>query len=247
MRLNSKPVLVLISANAEWIAVKAFLKPREVFNSPYGEFFVHSYTKPNNPQEVIFFQGGWGKISAAGSTQFVIDQFEPILLFNLGTCGGIAGRIGRSQIVLVDKTIVYDLIELMDDNEAVQSFYVTEMDLSFLREPYPCEVERQTMLSADRDLLAEDIPFLVQKYQARVCDWESAAIAFVAKKNNMPLVILRGVSDLVSPSGGEAYGNPALFHQSTQVIMETLLETFEDWLACVDFSAIELSMADKTL
>lgn len=92
MRLNSQPILVLISANDEWGAVKEILQPGEVLNSLYGEFFIQPYPKLNHPQEVIFFQGGWGKIAAASSTQFGIDRFRPILLFNLGTCGGIAGR-----------------------------------------------------------------------------------------------------------------------------------------------------------
>ena len=242
MSLTSKAVLVLISADAEWAAVKQILQPREISRSPFGEFF---YQTPgsNYPQEVIFFQGGWGKIAAASSTQFGIDRFRPILLLNLGTCGGIAGRIERGQIVLVEKTIVYDLIEQMDNNEDVQIYYASDLDLSFLLEPYPCAVKRQIMLSADRDLLAEDIPFLVQKYNATVCDWESAAIAFVAKRNAVPLVILRGVSDLVSPSGGEAYGNLALFHQSTTSIMKNLLEKFEGWLACVDHLILESKWA----
>ena len=239
MRLHSKAVLVLISAEAEWEAIKQILKPQKVCHSPFGEYFICQPPESNYPQEVILFQGGWGKISAAASTQYGIDHFRPTLLFNLGTCGGIAGRIERGQIVLVEKTIVYDLIEQMDNNEDVQGYYVSELDLSFLLEPYPWGVKRQAMLSADRDLLAEDIPFLVQKYDATVCDWESAAIAFVAKRNGMPLVILRGVSDLVSPLGGEAYGNLALFHQSTASIMKNLLENLGDWLECVDFSVLE--------
>lgn len=247
MRLNSLPILVLISADAEWRAVKEILQPKEVLNSPYGEFFIQPYPRLNYPQGVIFFQGGWGKICAAGSAQYGIDRFQPILLFNLGTCGGIAGRIKRGQIVLVEKTIVYDLIEMMEPSDAVDRFYTSELDLSFLIEPYPCEVIKQTMLSADRDIQVEEIPWLVEKYGAAVCDWESGAIAFVAKKNHLPLVILRGVSDLVSPSGGEAYGNLALFHHSTYLVMKNLLENVEGWLGCVDFTAIASKSQVRTV
>ncbi|MCX8063052.1 MAG: 5'-methylthioadenosine/S-adenosylhomocysteine nucleosidase [Anaerolineales bacterium] len=247
MNINSKPILVLISADAEWNAVKEIIRPGETHTSPYGEFFVQTRTKPNHPQELIFFQGGWGKISAAGSTQYGVDRFFPSVLFNLGTCGGIAGRIERGQIVLVESTVVYDLIEMMEASEEVHNFYTTDLDLSFFAEPYPFDVKRQTMFSADRDILAEDIPFLVKKYGATVCDWESAAIAFVAKRNSVPLVILRGVSDLVSQEGGEAYGNLALFHQSTYSIMENLVDNFEYWLDCVDFTVIESLLTSKTL
>ncbi|PWH15511.1 MAG: hypothetical protein DDG59_11385 [Anaerolineae bacterium] len=231
-------VVVLISADAEWAAVKKLLCPSELYGSPFGEYFYPGLSRSNHPQGLIFFQGGWGKISAASSTQYVIDRFQPSLLFNLGTCGGIEGRIERGQIVLADKTLVYDLFEMMQPSEDIQDYYTTELDLSFLREPYPCEVTRHTICSADRDLLAEDIPRLVDNYGASVCDWESAAIAFVAKRNHIPLVILRGVSDLVGLSGGEAYGNVAYFHQATEEIMAKLLENFENWLERVDMSKI---------
>lgn len=234
----ANPILVLISADAEWRAVKQILKPKEISNSPYGEFFIQSLARANHPQELIFFQGGWGKISASGSTQYSIDHFRPSILFNFGTCGGIAGRIERGQIVLVERTVVYDLVELMDSSEDVLNFYTTDLDLSFLVEPYPGNVTRQTMFSADRDLLTQDIPLMIERYDALVCDWESAAIAFVAKRNGVPLVILRGVSDLVSPYGGEAYGNLDFFHQSTASIMYQLLENLEAWLGCIDYQKI---------
>ena len=228
-----KTVVVLISADAEWAAVKKLLSPSCLHRSPFGEFFL-CHSPSNYPQELIYFQGGWGKICAASSTQYVIDRFNPNILFNLDTCGGIEGRIERGKIVLAERTLVYDLVEMMQPGEDIQGFYTTELDLSFLREPYPFEVTKQTICSADRDLLADDIPNLVQQYAATVCDWESAAIAFVAKRNQIPLVILRGVSDLVSLRGGEAYGNVTFFHQSTLAIMTKLLENFEGWLECIE-------------
>lgn len=237
MPTQIKTVVVLISADAEWAAVKELLNPGCLHRSPFGEFFLW-HPPSNYPQELIYFQGGWGKICAASSTQYVIDRFNPSLLFNLGTCGGIEGRIEQGKIVLAERTLLYDLIEMMQPGDDVQSFYTTELDLSFLREPYPFEVTKQTICSADRDILTEDIPNLIQQYEATVCDWESAAIAFVAKRNQIPLVILRGVSDLVSPRGGEAYGNVAFFHRSTFAIMARLLENFGEWLECIDTAKI---------
>ncbi|RPI83169.1 MAG: hypothetical protein EHM41_16570 [Chloroflexi bacterium] len=45
-----------------------------------------------------------GKISAAASTQYIIDRWNPDLLINLGTCGGFEGCIERGAVVLVEKT-----------------------------------------------------------------------------------------------------------------------------------------------
>lgn len=39
------------------------------------------------------------------------------MVFNFGTCGGIAGRIDKESILLVDKTVIHDIYEKMYDAE----------------------------------------------------------------------------------------------------------------------------------
>src|SRR5579883_1061159 len=88
---QSLPYAVLISANAEWRAVTPLFRGATLQHSPYGDYFFTTI----NQQRVLFFQGGWGKVAAAGSTQYVVDHFHPARLVNLGTCGGVEGRIHR--------------------------------------------------------------------------------------------------------------------------------------------------------
>ncbi|HRQ24470.1 MAG TPA: hypothetical protein PLF42_13670, partial [Anaerolineales bacterium] len=61
-------------------------------------------------------------------------------------------------------------------------------------------------------------------------DWESGALAWVANKNNARLLILRGVSDLVSEQAGEAYDNLAMFEARAKEVMEKLFIQLPDWL-----------------
>jgi len=42
--------------------------------------------------------------------------------------------------------------------------------------------------------------------------------------------VLRGVSDLVGASGGEAYGRPEVFQNGTAVVMKKLLADLPLWL-----------------
>ena len=178
----------------------------------------------------LFFQGGWGKIAAAASTQFVIDRWKPKLLINLGTCGGFDGQIERGEILLVEKTIVYDIIEQMGDAQQAIEHYTTEIDLSWLGEPFPLAVRRSLLVSGDRDLLSKDVPDLAARYGAVAGDWESAAIAWTAARNQTPVLILRGVTDLVSEGGGEAYGDYGLFVEKTREVMNLLVEGFGVWM-----------------
>ncbi len=222
---HTAAVVVLISADAEWQAAREFYPDAEIYRSPFGEWFNQDFGR-----QVTLFQGGWGKISAAASTQYVIDHWHPELLVNLGTCGGFEGDVERGTIILVERTAIYDIFEQMDDDLPFLAFYQTDIDLSWLKEPYPRRVHKTRMVSGDRDLVAEEISLLKERYSAVAGDWESGAIAWVAARNSKRLLILRGVSDLVSSAGGEAYGDFELFKRAARQIMGELLNSLPDWL-----------------
>jgi adenosylhomocysteine nucleosidase len=213
-------IVVLVSANAEWRPTKEALKPATISRSPYGEYFTHLIAG----EPVLFFHGGRGKIAAAGSTQYVVSRWQPDLLINLGTCGGIEGRIERGEVLLVTRTVTYDIKEAMGDSADAIRAYSTDIDLSWIDNAIPVKARRSLLVSADRDLVPSETADLVRNYGAIAADWESSAIAHVAKLHSVRLLILRGVSDLVGPRGGEALGNLQLFQTQAAVIMRSLLQ-----------------------
>ncbi len=218
--------MVLVSANTEWRAVRAYYPSLSPQETPYGEWLettVHA-------RQLIVMQGGWGKIAAAGSAQYAIDRWHPARLANLGTCGGLAGAIRRGEIVLATETVVYDIIEQMTDPQSALAHYSTRLDLSWLPQPYPHPVRACRLFSADRDILAGDVRRLRDELCAAACDWESGAIAWVAARNHVPCLILRGVTDLVDEEAGEAYGNVGLFHDEAKKVMTLLLDQLPDWI-----------------
>jgi len=222
--------VVLISANSEWRAVKSLLPQAIPERTIFGECF--DVELGGTP--VTFFQGGWGKVSAAASAQYVIDHLQPDLLVNLGTCGGFQGRIEQGIIILVEKTIIYDIIEQMTDPEEAIRFYSATLDLSWLPRLTPSPVLRGQLVSADRDIIRDDIPMLIDKYDAVAADWESGAIAWVAQRNHQKLLILRGVSDLVGDEGDEVYGEYELFSSRAKEILRRLIEVLPKWLNAIE-------------
>lgn len=224
--------VVLISANAEWQVVRKYFPGCTINISPYGEWFSIRYdTLKELMSPVIFIHGGWGKVAAAGSMQFVIDQWHPQMVINLGTCGGFEGQIKRGEVILAEKTVIYDIFEQMGDPDEHIRHYITEIDTSWITQPLPIPVRRSLLVSGDRDLFISDIPVLKAKYGAIAGDWESGAIAWVSNKNNTQCLILRGVTDLVGGGGGEAYdGNVSLYYENTELIMKLLLDSLPGWL-----------------
>lgn len=224
--------VVIISADAEWeVVCRAFSRANRQ-PSPFGGWFTAKLAIRQQTEPVLFFQGGWGKIAAAASAQYVIDRWSPDLLVNLGTCGGFAGHIQTGDIILVERTVVYDIIEQMGDFDQHIAHYTTQLDLSWLDRPYPQPVRQTVLVSGDRDLLPEDIPGLNARYAAVAGDWESGAIAWVAARNHTRCLILRGVSDVVHSHGGEAYnGNIQVFVNGARQVMGRLLHALPAWLA----------------
>jgi adenosylhomocysteine nucleosidase len=217
---------VLVSANMEWKSVKKNYPNEKFQSSPWGEFFFKDIAK----QRILFFHEGWGKVAAAGATQYVIDQFNPTILINLGTCGGFEGEIQRLEVVLADQTIIYDILEAMGDSKEAIADYATQIDLTWLGDSLPVKVKKTTLVSADKDLRTEEIEKLKKDYNAIAGDWESGAIAYTAAKNKRKLLILRGVSDLVSTTQSEAHGNMNLFEERAHLVMTKLLKDLPRWV-----------------
>jgi adenosylhomocysteine nucleosidase len=225
-------VVVIISANTEWRVLQEIMTGIEMRESPIGQWFEHELDKGGVLKTIIFFHGGWGKISAAASAQYVIDRWSPSLIVNLGTCGGFEGLIEKGAIILVDRTVVYDIIEQMGDSEGAIRHYTTELDLSWLGSECPHPVHRDLLVSGDRDLLVDEVPKLAEMYGARAGDWESGAIAWVCARNGTRCLILRGVTDHVGAGGGEAYDdNFEVYVQGTREVLGKLVSQLPDWIA----------------
>jgi adenosylhomocysteine nucleosidase len=226
-KIDNRPVvLVIISANSEWRVVCEAFADCSIETGPYGAWFATDL----NGLPVIFLHGGWGKIAAAASAQYAVQRWQPALVVNLGTCGGFAGCVERGTVILATETLVYDIIEQMADAQAAIDHYTTRLDLSWLQQPYPMKVLPARLVSADRDIVPAEVPWLREKFDAVAADWESGAIAWVCQHNSVRCLILRGVSDLVAESGGEAYGSLEIFHNGARQVMQPLITSLPAWL-----------------
>jgi adenosylhomocysteine nucleosidase len=223
-------IVVIVSADTEWKVLLPLVPGAQVASTPFGDWFIRETGTAGSPRPVVFLHGGWGKIAAAGSAQYAIDRWKPELIVNLGTCGGFRGLTSKGDIVLVDKTVVYDIVEQMGDSAEAIAAYATDIDVAWAGQDLPPRVRRGPLVSADRDLLASEVLGLHEKYGAVAGDWESGAIAWVARRNAVPVVILRGVSDLVGAEGGEAYANLSVFEAGARVVMKRLVDDLPAWL-----------------
>jgi adenosylhomocysteine nucleosidase len=231
MTLEKHLIVVLISADEEWRAVKEIKNPTEPLrSSPFGEWFPYNFDVQGRQLAVVFLQTGCGKIPAAAATQYVLNKWNPQLMINLGTCGGFEGKVERGDILLITKTVVYDIYERSGGHDEQVAKYTTDLDLSWLEKPYPQNALPATMATADQDLDPDSIPNLYEKYGAVAADWESGAIAYVAyEKNKTRCLIVRGVSDVVDPDGGKPSSEIDII-EGTKIVMRKLLDSLPEWI-----------------
>ena len=216
----SPPVAVVISARAEWNAVIAQTPGVAIAHSPYGDWFVR--------RSAVWFHGGYGKVAAAGSTQYVIDRWRPRLVVNLGTCGAFGGGLAVGDVVLARKTVIYDIVEQMGDPDEAIADYATELDVGRWPQRMHGRVHDELMLSGDRDLVPAELAHLRDHFHGVVGDWESGAIAWVATRNHTPVIVVRGVTDLVGDQGSVTYGSTQTWEQRAAQIMAQMIALFDE-------------------
>jgi nucleoside phosphorylase len=135
------------------------------------------------------------------------------------------------MVILVTRTIIYDIHVEIGDPRSEIDHYIVDIEPAPPRDSLPDGVCTGAILTGDRDIIAADVPKLVEEYGALGADWESGAVAYVCKRNNTRCMIVRGVSDLVGPEGGEAYGDGnTLYEESTLHIIQKLDRQLPIWL-----------------
>jgi adenosylhomocysteine nucleosidase len=227
--MNEGPIgaAVIFSARAEWLAAREFFTGLTLSTSPLGEFFRTRLAG----RDCVLFHGGWGKVAAAASAQYIIDRWQPQAVINLGTCGGFEGSVNKGEVLLVNETLIYDIHERMGDAQDALDAYNTHIDLSYLQQPYPQQVRVGRLISADQDIDPALVSTLISRHATVAADWESGAIAWTAARNDTRVLILRAVSDLVSPAGGDLY-HQGDFTESTREVLLPVLKALPDWISC---------------
>jgi adenosylhomocysteine nucleosidase len=214
-----KLIPVLVSATGEWDAIVSILQPSSLQQSlPGAHFQTELAGRP-----CLFFHSGWGKIATAASTQYVIDHYHPELILNIGTCGGFSGFSEVGEILLVQETLIYDIVERMDNPVAALNHYRTKNDISWITDLLPAGTRKARIISADQDIDYASFDLLTTTHQADAADWETGAFAWVAALSHIPWLALRGVSDVVTPQGSETDNGVDLWRSRLDQLMRKIL------------------------
>ena len=147
---------------------------------------------------------------------------------------------------MVRSPIIYNIYYQMYPRIDHIAHNTTYLDLSWLGDDHPMPVLREKFLSGNHDLIMEEIPALKENYEAIAGDWEPGAISYIAVKNKTSLLFLRGVSDLISETAGEAYEDSGIIEDNAYSILQSMISTLPACLTkCRIPSARKLHLQDQ--
>ena len=159
---------------------------------------------------IVLAKCGVGKVNAALTVQIMIDHFAVDRIVNTGVAGAIDEELYIGDVVIAEDTLHHDMNAQVlgykqgEIPQSTSSVFRTDVEISEILRTAANMLGASEVVSGrivSGDIFVSDPEtkeFISEKFDAKCCDMESAAIAQVCVANNMPFGIIRTISDTAS-------------------------------------------------
>ncbi len=153
---------------------------------------------------------GVGKVNAAGATAALIYGKGVEAIINFGLSGAVSG-LRKGDIAVGEKTVEhdFDLTPLgYKVGEKPSQTYIYNADKRLFDAVLSSADGAKVCTLATGDMFvssADGKKFIIENFGAGCCDMESAAIASVCFKSNIPFIAFRSISDDADDTAPESY------------------------------------------
>ncbi len=181
---------------------KEIIKYKEILNLRKTDDKAGIYVGKYQNKNIILCLAGVGKVNAAILTQYLIDNYKPDYIINSGCSGSLDKNCNILDTILVNYATYHDfkptriMEEYVPDNGKIKvDEYLFNLVKNILEEnklPYKIGGIASGDCFVTNDIERNRI------YNETGCitvDMESASIAHTARKNNIPFIIIRSISD----------------------------------------------------
>lgn len=205
------------------------------------------FAEINNYAGMHFFSGtfedlfvcvvkcGVGKVNAAMCAQALIDRYNCDVLINTGIAGAIDDDLKVGDVIISMEAVEHDF------NATGVGYPQGEIPgqdvCRYMANPLLGNIMKYTCRSvldkgsayfgtiASGDIFVSEAKtkkFIHDKFNAKCCEMEGAAIAHVAYKNGIPFQIVRAISDSASDDAAELYDN---FEEYAAKISKSIIQS----------------------
>ena len=186
--------------------------------------------------KVVLVEAGVGKVNAARTTQILIDNFEVDAIINVGSAAASNEKLNIGDIVIANKLVQHDFdITAFGHPKGyisnVGQYLESDKELVINIEKAIKKIDNnkfKTIIGtiASGDIFCTEINMkdkIKSTFNADAIEMEGAAIAQVCKLDNIPFIVIRGISD--SPNGNNKVTFEEYLEQASQRCAE-LIEIF---------------------
>ncbi len=206
-------------------AGKCFLQEKK------GNFLVFGYKI--HGKKVYLVRSGIGEIFASAATQMLISEYGVELILNFGVCGSLIKSVGVLDTVIVSGVVHYDF-DLTGIDDVAVGQYPNEPSPIIKTDENLVEICKSVMNSSELVICASADKFvsdnnvkarLYADFGAKVCDMECAGVLLTAKAYNVPVAIIKAVSD--GEGGAEEFER--LVHEASVQYISALQEIIKEF------------------
>ena len=187
--------------------------------------------------EVIAVVCGIGKVNAAVCTQILVSEFNVDKVINVGVAGGIGKDIYPGDVVIATNLVEHDMdttafgdphgqVPRMDTFDFKCDSSLIESANSACKKVGGFNTFTGRIVSGDVFVAdVEKIKWLEKEFNALSCEMEGASIAHVCYLNNIPVVVIRSISDNANNGADMDFEKftPIAVKNSTSILKEMLL------------------------
>lgn len=238
MEVSSMKIVIAAAMQEELAPFRAHYLHKSYFKR--GKTVIETVLSEKNVT-IFLVETGIGKVNAAATTSLLCETIQPTIIINTGTAGGFSEEVTIGDVVLathssysdVDATgfgYRYGQVPQMPEN-----YFLTPKWRTYfygLSEPVNYRLRQGLVVTADSFMDNQQLIERTKKYfpEALASDMESTAILQVATFYQIPVLNIRGISDMVGQKAVTSFHqnvNLAALHAFEQVkrVIEALVAT----------------------
>ncbi|GAB4437364.1 MAG: hypothetical protein OHK0040_08700 [bacterium] len=138
---------------------------------------------------LIFAVSGLGKVRAAACCQHIIDSYQPEIMINVGSAGGVCPKVKPKDVFFVAAAVEYDFKSLREKTPVIG------VDKHLIDEANKLNLPFAVLGSADQNADSTEKKNALHKRGITIADWEGVAVLKTCHINNIKAAAFKVVTD----------------------------------------------------
>lgn len=139
--------------------------------------------------ELFFAVSGLGKVRAAACTQYLIDKYNPDLIINAGSAGGVCPKVVPKDVYFVTTLVEYDFKSIREKTP------IFSIEPNLVNIAKKINIPLAVLGSADQNADSEMKKDALHKIGVTIADWEGIGVVKTCQLNSVSCAVFKVVTD----------------------------------------------------